>query len=481
MNHTGIKKQATRLLSLLVMVGLLAPLAAPAPALAAAREWTWMSGTSMANQLGTYGTKGTPAAANVPGGRDSSISWIDGGGNLWLFGERGYDSTGTLGFLNDLWRYSPTTGEWTWMSGADTVGQAGTYGSRGTPDPANVPGARWGSISWIDGYGALWLFGGWGYTGSGSGYLNDLWRYNPATGEWTWMSGAKTIGQWGIYGSQGTPDPANVPGARHFSISWIDRAGALWLFGGYGCASPGSTGFLNDLWRYDPASGEWTWMSGANTAGQLGTYGTQGTSDVLNVPGAREFSISWIDGDGALWLFGGFGYDSAGPLDRLNDLWRYEPATGQWAWMSGASTRNQAGTYGTQGTPDPANVPGARDGSISWIDSAGSLWLLGGYGYASTGEGYLNDLWRYDPASGEWTWMSGASAVDQAGAYGAQGTPDPANVPGGRSSSISWIDGDGALWLFGGYGRASADAQGYMNDLWRYETQYRVYLPLVRR
>ncbi len=36
-------------------------------------------------------------------------SWIDSSGNLWLFGGYGYDSTGTVGKLNDLWQYSPTT------------------------------------------------------------------------------------------------------------------------------------------------------------------------------------------------------------------------------------------------------------------------------------------------------------------------------------------------------------------------------------
>ena len=38
------------------------------------------------NQAGVYGTKGVPAAANVPGARDESISWTDSTGNLWLFG-----------------------------------------------------------------------------------------------------------------------------------------------------------------------------------------------------------------------------------------------------------------------------------------------------------------------------------------------------------------------------------------------------------
>ncbi len=41
----------------------------------------------------------------VPGARYYSISWIDGYGNLWLFGGLGYDASGSLGFLNDLWKF----------------------------------------------------------------------------------------------------------------------------------------------------------------------------------------------------------------------------------------------------------------------------------------------------------------------------------------------------------------------------------------
>jgi hypothetical protein len=56
---------------------------------------------------GVYGTRGLPAAGNLPGGRSVSSAWIDHGGNLWLFGGTGYDGNGTFGTLNDLWKYQP--------------------------------------------------------------------------------------------------------------------------------------------------------------------------------------------------------------------------------------------------------------------------------------------------------------------------------------------------------------------------------------
>ena len=140
----------------------------------------------------------------------------------------------------------------------------------------------------------------------------------------------------------------------------------------------------------------WTWVSGSDVIDQAGSYGAQGTAAVANVPGARNNSISWTDAVGDLWLFGGFGYDSAGTVNRLNDLWRYDGA--DWIWVSGSDVVDQSGSYGAQGTAAAANVPGARERSLSWIDAVGDLWLFGGRGYDSAGTlSRLNDLWRYQP------------------------------------------------------------------------------------
>ena len=39
-----------------------------------------------------------------------------------------------------------------------------------------------GSVSWADGLGNLWLFGGYGFDGSSSGVLNDLWKISSFAG-----------------------------------------------------------------------------------------------------------------------------------------------------------------------------------------------------------------------------------------------------------------------------------------------------------
>jgi N-acetylneuraminic acid mutarotase len=428
-------------------------------------EWTWVSGSNTANQWGIYGIQSTADPSNVPGARFAAVSWIDANGKFLLFGGFSLDMTHGASDFNDLWKYDPATLEWTWVSGSNTVNQAGVYGTQGTADPSNVPGARADAVSWIDASGKLWLFGGLGPYD----YLNDLWKYDPTTLEWTWVSGSNTVNQAGVYGTQGTADPSNVPGARADAVSWIDASGKLWLFGGNGYDSASGWGSLNDLWKYDPTTLEWTWVSGSNAADQAGIYGTQGTADPSNVPGARFAAVSWIDASGKLWLFGGLGYYSTTVSVGLNDLWKYDPTTLEWTWVSGSNTGNQAGTYGTQGTADPSNVPGARCCPVSWIDAQGKLWLFGGSGYDSGGYNtYLNDLWKYDPTTLEWTWVSGSNSGDQTGIYGTRGTAAASNVPGAREIPVSWIDSSGRLWFFGGVGIDSAGYLGYLNDLWKY-------------
>jgi N-acetylneuraminic acid mutarotase len=419
--------------------------------------------------------------------------------------------------------------EWTWMGGSNTSGNVGpttpgVYGTLGTPAAVNIPGIRWGASDWTDSTGNFWLFGGHGVDANGNfGYLNDLWKFNPSTGEWTWMSGSSTIvppghteqdcesfdcGQPGVYGTLGTPASGNVPGGRSTAASWRDNSGNLWLFGGYGfgAAGTGPDGELNDMWMYDPTANEWTWMGGNTSDGNNsaralpGVYGKLGTPAAGNLPGGRENASSATDANGNFWLFGGNGYDSTGACALLNDLWEFNPSTDEWTWMSGANTApldciGQPGVYGTLGTPAAGNVPGGREGAVSWIDESGNFWLFGGFMAPSEGYGaYLNDLWKFDPSSMEWTWMSGSSTYDpdcppvnengvmiidcqytlgQPGVYGELGTPSVGNVPSSRWTAASWTDSNGNFWLFGGQGVDANYYAGYLNDFWELDISTR--------
>ena len=363
----------------------------------------------------------------------------------------------------------PATNVWTWISGSNTGNQAGDYGTKGVSAPSNVPGARLGAVSWADSDGNLWLFGGsWGNV------LNDLWKYDPTSNQWVWVSGGNTSAQPGVYGTKGVPSPTNVPGARSLAVSWIDSGGKLWLFGGTGFVADGNYGKLNDLWNYDPVSDEWTWISGSDSVDQPGIYGTKGVPSPTNVPGGRFEAASWVDSDGKLWLFGGMGYDSVGNDDgELNDLWNFDPATLAWTWISGGNTKDLLGDYGTKGVSAPSNMPGGRSEAVSWIDSQDRLWLFGGWGWSAEFTyipGEINDLWRFDQTTLEWTWVSGGNTHGQPGVYGIKGVPSLSNVPGARHWAVSWADENGNFWLYGGYGFFEASTwDGLLNDLWKYD------------
>ena len=413
-------------------------------------QWTWVGGADVVGQAGTYGTLGTAASANIPGAREGSAIWKDSAGTFWLFGGYGVDAVGNRGGLNDLWKYN--SGEWTWVGGSSLADQPGVYGTLGIAAPSNIPSGRSYAVSWIDGTGNFWLFGG-------GVYLNDLWKYS--NGEWTWMSGSSASGQPGIYGTLRMPSPGNIPGGRSDAVGWADAAGNLWLFGGVGEDSTAYiAGALNDLWRY--GAGQWTWMGGSNLANQPGSYGTMGIAAIDNVPPARADSAAWTDAAGSFWLFGGSGF---------NDLWMYN--SGEWTWVGGSDLLDQSGTYGTLGVAAPGNIPGFRSSAATWIDASGNFWLFGGSDSVPYTAGDLNDLWKY--GAGDWTWAGGADTTNQAGTYGTKGTAASHNTPGGRFGASAWTDTSGNLWLFGGDGLDSTGTNGpqgtggELNDLWKYQ------------
>jgi N-acetylneuraminic acid mutarotase len=265
------------------------------------------------------------------------------------------------------------------------------------------------------------------------------------------------------------------------------------MFGGQGYDSAGNVGLLNDLWKYNIAAKTWTLVAGGSTlANQNGAYGTEGTAAVGNVPGGRQTAVLWADPSGKIWVFGGFGLDATGTSGGagqigsvLNDLWKYDPNLGQWAWISGSKAANQNGVYGLQATSNAVlneaatSVPGARWGSAGWVSpDNGNLFLFGGFGYGNTNTiptGFLNDVWEYDRATGQWIWWKGSTDVNQTGTYLVSPVDFfqlnyTVNAVGARRGAAHWLpDQSGYVYMFGGEGYASTGGPyGHLNDLWRY-------------
>ena len=109
----------------------------------------------------------------------------------------------------------------------------------------------------------------------------------------------------------------------------------MYVFGGYG-----NSGYLNDLWVYDPQTDAWQQLSSGATPRN----------------GHTAVAI-----DGRMYVFGGY---SDG---RLNDLWEYVPQTDAWQQLtSGATTRN----------------------AHSAVAIGGLMYVFGGYA-----GNRVNDLW----------------------------------------------------------------------------------------
>ena len=164
-----------------------------------------------------------------------------------------------------------------------------------------------------------------------------------------------------------------------------------------------TTGYINDLWKFDGTY--WTWVSGNDSVDTPGNYGTKGVSSPNNYPSARATVAGWLGPNDTLWLFGGYEYPSGKfphqntaeisslhsfSLDSnpnlqsytgsYNDVWKFD---GQyWTWISGSSTANVPGVYGTMGVSSSTTISGSRNNHVACYDpSTEIVWIFGGYGF----------------------------------------------------------------------------------------------------
>jgi len=229
------------------------------PSLGTYGEWAWIGRKQQISDVnwcpncgydGVYGTLGSPATGNTPGGRGEATSWTDSSGHLWLFGGMASMPAVMRAIFNDVWEFNPslgTYGEWAWMGGKSSLTEflQGTYPHQqwvwiGSGTPGTFGYARCRKYSrrpqfllqnWTDSSGNFWLFGGYGACPQfveTVGYFDDLWEFSPSTNEWAWMggnAGSNNGGQQGVYGTLGSPAAGNLPGSRASTTTWTDSTG----------------------------------------------------------------------------------------------------------------------------------------------------------------------------------------------------------------------------------------------------------------
>jgi N-acetylneuraminic acid mutarotase len=361
-------------------------------------EWTCLKDRTP-SKFPVYGVRGFGSPGNTPGSRINALSWTGADGYLYLFGGVSQD------YYNDLWKYDTQTNIWTWLKG-DSIGtNRSVYGVQGIPGIANNPGSRNGADGWADADGKLWLMGGYGYTSTDYDYLNDVWKYDPISNNWTWVKGDTSISNIGVYGKRNIESPANHPGGRAYASAWTDSEGNFWLYGGEGYDATTITLASNDLWKYNPVTNNWAWVDGDSADQQPASFGTRTVPAASNHPGGRSKAVNWTDAAGNFWMMGGYGYTNTTGFREeggLNDVWKFDKVTKYWTWVKGDTILFSDGMYGRIEIPDAVNNPPARAAAVSWTDAGGNLWLMGGYRYNGHGPGifgFLNDLWRFSDAS----------------------------------------------------------------------------------
>lgn len=356
--------------------------------------WTWISGSDSNNKIGIYGVVGTSSVNYRPSSRANCAYWKDLNGDFWLYGGQGYSSQTTSypGSLADLWKYSLSTNEWTLIKGNDSTNRPAVYGTQGIANIANTPGSRLTSTSFHDSNGDFYLFGGWGPNGKSC----DLWKYSVNTNSWTWLKGSNVANSQGNYGTLGITSSTSYPGAREFAAGAFIN-GNFYMQGGNGYGTSSTAGYLNDVWKYEVSSNNWTYIGGtSSTAGSYNSI-SSGTNSIssTNQASKRAAHRMMLNNMGDIYLFGSIdlSYTQTSTLNK-NDLWKFFPTTNEWVHLKGGENYNNTNTiWGNLGISHFANTPGARGFANAWTDNNNNQWIFGG---VQSNEQERNDLWKYN-------------------------------------------------------------------------------------
>jgi len=306
---------------------------------------------------------------------------------------------GSNKFLQDFWRYDPTSDSW--------------YSVASMPASAVGSLGRSGAVAFtLNGKG--YVGGGYNLLNGSTNPLSDFYEFDPtagATGKWT------RIADFGYSSDQQNATVSSRFGSGAFTVK--DQGGKEHAFVGWG--QDISQFNYKDLWEYDVTNNVWIQRPGAgskriypfifvidNMAYVGGGYDPSG-GNVFPIDFIK-FDVSQLnpDGSGSPWSskngltgkdpngnaivqpkprqqavtfsINGFGYLTHGSAGN-GDCWQYNPATDTWLQYFSSTT----------------NVPLAgynRAAAVGFtINNSFGIMTTGGQGTNK-----LDDCWKFDPA-----------------------------------------------------------------------------------
>ena len=260
--------------------------------------------------------------------------------------------------------------------------------------------------------------------------FDDVWRYDPATGEW-----------WDVRAPRG---PVPRAGA---AVAYDAGSGLVVLFGGavgscnypYFCSE-----HIDDTWVYNPAANTWEERSPATSP--PGRHGHTMAYD------AQSDRVVLFGGDtGSAWLGDTWAYDADGdtwvevtteeaPWPVAHQAMAYDPEADRIVLWGGAEREEsvvwtfdlESATW-SSATWDPAPEP-ASDACLVWDAAAEQMLLIGGEGPTTVQISaeitarevrVRDEVWALDLEAGAWTLlgrlptaMAGHSCTDDPGLAG---------------------------------------------------------------
>lgn len=332
----------------------------------------------------------------------------------------------------------------TWIQGTNQTEQTAEIGLYGLDSDENWPGIQRDMSYVVDKEGLFWMFGGY----SEGSYSSILWSYNKQNNNFTFKKGRPYNDSDGFDKGINVESYRNMPSGVSLSSFWTSNNN-LYKFGGITSSLTAS----NDFWKFNIATNNWIKISEPTNDG-AGHFGTKGVEDIANIPPALINTTTWTDEQGNLYLFGGrTGLSNRYNTVEYDTLWKYNISTKMWSWIGGSDQPNATGNYNTLGQEHSLNSPGARYGSCSFKDSQGNIYIYGGFFNGKSQYYLLNDLWKLNMNTGQWTWLKG-SLTSKESIVSDIGVEDPNNLPNTLDWSLDnpkpnhWVDNSGDFWIF---------------------------------